>query len=222
MPRTALLVGASGLVGRYCLDGLLDDRDYGSVTVLGRRALEREHTKLRQHVIDFDRPDSFRQLAGGDDVFCCLGTTIRKAGSRAAFRRVDFAYPLSIAEAALGQGARQFLMVTALGASPGAAAFYSRVKGEVEQAVARLAYRSVHVFRPSLLVGERAEFRLVERLATVALAPLSVVLVGPLRRYRPVRADVVAACMIATAKRDIAGVHTHESDRIAAEGGRET
>jgi uncharacterized protein YbjT (DUF2867 family) len=212
--RTALLVGASGLVGGHCLDALLADPAYTAVTVLGRRELGRQHAKLRQRVVDFDRQEEIGRAAAGDDVFCCLGTTIRTAGSQAAFRRVDFEYPVAVASAAAAAGARQLLIVSALGANPGAATFYSRVKGEVERAVAALRFRGVCVFRPSLLLGKREEFRLLERAALLVAAPLSLVLQGPLRRYRPIAASTVGAFMVRTAHRDLTGVHVFESEQI--------
>lgn len=219
-PRTALIVGASGLVGGHCLDVLLADAAYANVTALGRRLVARTDAKLRQHVIDFTRPAGFGKLMAADDVFCCLGTTIRTAGSPDAFRRVDFGVPVAVAEAAVGQGARQFLVVSAVGASTRAPAFYSRVKGEMEETVARLPFRGVHIFRPSLLLGHREEFRPAERVAILALAPISLALVGPLRRYRPIAASTVAAGMVETAKRDAAGVHVHEFDSITAAAAR--
>lgn len=214
--RTALLVGATGLVGRHCLGALLADPDYAAVTVLARRPLSESHPKLHSHVIDFDEPGDVGPRARGQDVFCCLGTTIRKAGSREAFYKVDFTYPVSIAEAALANAAEQFLIVSATGAGVRARAFYSRVKGEVEAAVARMPFRAVHIFRPSLLVGDRDEFRLGERLALALSAPMSFLLKGRLRRYAPIEAATVASCMVRTARQALSGVRVFESEMIAA------
>jgi uncharacterized protein YbjT (DUF2867 family) len=211
---TALVVGASGLVGSHCLTHLLADPAVESVVVLGRRPLAVVHPKLRVHVVDFGRPATFPALHGVGDVFCCLGTTIRKAGSREAFARVDRDYPIAIAEAALAHAARQFLIVSALGADANARTFYSRVKGDVEAAISSMPFEAVHIFRPSLLRGDRREFRLAERLALRIAVPLSSVLVGRLRRFRPIHAEHVAACMVATAKRAQRGVHVYESEAI--------
>lgn len=216
MARTALLVGATGLVGGYCLDALLGDPEYLAVSVLGRRVVPRQHSKLRQHVVDFDHGDSYRDAVLADDVFCCLGTTIAKAGSQQAFRKVDFGYPVAIAKAAVAQGARQFLMVSAVGARSNAAAFYSRVKGEVEDAVRALPFHAVCLFRPSLLVGPRHESRPAERAAIVTARALSFAMVGGLRRFRPIDARTVAICMVTIAKRQLAGVHVFESEQIAS------
>jgi uncharacterized protein YbjT (DUF2867 family) len=214
--RTALVVGASGLIGSACVSRLLDDPLYDAVVVLGRRAPRQPHPKLRSHIIDFDQPAQWAALAVADDVFCCLGTTIKKAGTQDAFRKVDYTYSMAVATAARANGARNFLLVSALGAHPRALAFYSRVKGELELAVSNLGYPAVNIFRPSLLVGEREEARAAEHVGLIVGKMLSVILVGPLRRYRPIRGDVVAACMIATAKRERPGRHVFESEQIAA------
>ncbi len=211
MTRTALVAGASGLVGGHLLRLLLEDRDYERVTSLGRRELPLTHKKLAQRVVDFDRLAEVADVPRVHDVFCCLGTTIRKAGSQEAFRKVDYGYPLELARVAVRHRASQFLLVTALGANPGSRIFYNRVKGEVEEAVKRLQFDGIHIFRPSLLVGKRAESRPAERL-TVALVPLvSWAFVGPLRAYRPIRADRVARAMVRVAKEAGRGVHVYES-----------
>ncbi len=211
MTRTALVAGASGLVGGHLLRLLLEDRDYERVTSLGRRELPLTHKKLAQRVVDFDRLAEVADVPRVHDVFCCLGTTIRKAGSQEAFRKVDYGYPLELARVAVRHRASQFLLVTALGANPGSRIFYNRVKGEVEEAVKRLQFDGIHIFRPSLLVGKRAESRPAERL-TVALVPLVAwAFVGPLRAYRPIRADRVARAMVRVAKEAGRGVHVYES-----------
>ena len=215
-PRTARVGGATGLVGAECVARLLDDSEYGSVVVLARRPLQRAHPKLRAHVIDFDDPPRWQALVSADAVFCCLGTTIRKAGTQEEFRRVDYGYAMAVATAARAHDAGQFLLVSALGAHPRAAAFYSRVKGELEAAVSNLGFPSVAIFRPSLLLGERGEYRRAEHLAIVFGRAASPLLAGPLRRYRPIEARTVAACMVKTARRPTPGVRVFESERIAA------
>jgi uncharacterized protein YbjT (DUF2867 family) len=151
-----------------------------------------------------------------DDVFCCLGTTIRAAGSREAFRGVDFGYVVGAAQAAAENGARQLLLISAVGADPGSRVFYSRVKGEVEDAVGELPFRGTQIFRPSLLLGKREQFRLGERIAALALPLVSFLLVGPARKYRPIKASAVAAAMLKVATTEPPGVNVFESNRIAA------
>jgi uncharacterized protein YbjT (DUF2867 family) len=219
--RTALLLGATGLVGGHCLDLLLNDAAYSKVLTLGRRLLAREHQKLEHHVIDFERLTEFASLISAQDVFCCLGTTIKKAGSKENFRRVDFTYQYEVARLASQQRAEQLLLISSLGADARSSIFYNRVKGELEDAVSKLAFDGVHIFRPSLLLGERAEFRLGERVAELPMRYVSFLMVGPLRKYRPVTARAVALAMLKIAKEHPAGVNIFESDRIRAMSGNQ-
>src|SRR5687768_15734091 len=183
-PRTALLAGATGLVGSHVLPLLLTDDAWSHVVTLGRRPSPIQHPKLEQPIVDLGALDAMGGLPRADDVFCCLGTTIKQAGSQEGFRRVDYDFVVGLARAGL--------RVSAIGADPSSRVFYSRVKGEAEAAVRQLPYRGVQIFRPSLLLGERAEFRMGERLATIAAPLLKLPLVGRLRRYRPIEAAAVA------------------------------
>lgn len=211
--RSALLLGATGLVGSHCLDLLLESGRYRSVRVLSRSPVERKHRKLEVVRMELDSMEERPELFRVDDVFCCLGTTMSRAGSEEAFRRVDHDYPLRAAELAAAEGADQFLLVSAIGADPQSRIFYNRVKGEVEAAVKRLPFRAVWVVRPSLLLGERAELRLGEKLASAVAVPLSPLLIGRLRRYRPVAGRDVARAMLRLAlEGDTGGVV--ESDEI--------
>jgi uncharacterized protein YbjT (DUF2867 family) len=191
--RTALLLGATGLVGSFLLRRLLESDAYTRVTVWVRRKLEQAHPKIRCEVVNFERLHERRIEA--EDVFCCLGTTIKKAGSQAAFRQVDYDYPVALAIAAAGGGARRLLVVSALGAHPDSRVFYSRVKGEMEIAVKAAGVPTTIFFRPSLLSGPRQEVRRGERIGEAigkVLGPL-------LGKYRPIHADFVAAAMLKAA-----------------------
>jgi len=210
--RTTLIAGASGLIGAHLLNRLLAHQSYARVEILVRRALPISHAKLIQRVVDFDRLNA--EAAAVDTVFCCLGTTIKQARSQAAFRRVDHDYPLTLAERAKAAGVQRFLMVSALGADAHSSLFYSRVKGETERDIAALGLPKVLFMRPSLLLGERRDGRVGEKLAAVlgrAFAPL---LIGALRKYRPIAADDVAAAMIYAAGHDLHSGPV-ESDEIA-------
>jgi uncharacterized protein YbjT (DUF2867 family) len=153
--RTALLVGASGLVGGLLLRQLLEAPEYGRVIVLGRRPLGWSHPKLIELVVDVAALDRVAAEVRGDDAFCCLGTTIRQAGSRAAFRAVDHTAVLAFAWLARRQGAEQFFVVSSLGANDRSRVFYSRVKGEMEEALSALGFATLVIARPSLLAGDR-------------------------------------------------------------------
>jgi uncharacterized protein YbjT (DUF2867 family) len=208
--RRALIIGATGLVGSNLVDALLADDHWSRVTALVRRPLERPEPKFNALVVDFAQLDGSAWPAV-DDVFCCLGTTIRAAGSRGAFRRVDHQYPLDVARMTLARGARQFLFVSAMGADPRASVFYSRVKGELERDVAALPFRAVVALRPSLLAGDRSERRLGEGLALALLTPLRGIVP---RNVRPVAAIAVARAMVAFAKRELQGFHVVTNGEI--------
>lgn len=212
--RTALLLGATGLVGGHCLEMLLQDEHYTHVETVGRRPAARVHRKLKQHVIDFKTLKVQTNQIKADDVFCCLGTTIKNAGSREAFRKVDYEYPLEVATVASANGAEQFLLVSSLGANARSSMFYSRVKGEIEAAVSALPFDGVQIFRPSLLLGERKERRTGERVAEMSLKLFAFMLRGSFKKYRAVEAVTVAAAMIRVAKQHPKGINIFESDQI--------
>jgi uncharacterized protein YbjT (DUF2867 family) len=218
MARSALLLGATGLVGSELLSLLLADGEYRQVTVLVRRNLAVANPKLVQRIADFDNLAKVGDAFAVDDVFCCLGTTIKKAGSQEAFRKVDYTYPLESAKLAVQQGAKQYLIITALGANAQSAIFYNRVKGEVEEAIEQLPLNGFHIFRPSLLLGDRQESRLGEQIASVVMRPLGFLLAGPLKKYRGIPARTVARAMLRTAKQNLTGSHAYDSDVIQEMG----
>ena len=209
--RTALVAGATGLTGKHLLEFLLADERYASVCALVRKATLQAHPKLSEHVIDFE---SLGKLPKADDAFCCLGTTIKKAGSQAAFRKVDFDYVINFAAAAKAAGAKRFLVVSALGANAKSSVFYNRVKGEMENALKAMNFESLHIFRPSFLLGERAEARVGERLGIAVFSALAPLMIGPARKIRPVEAKAVARAMVLAANGGVLGVEVIESDEI--------
>lgn len=214
--RTALLLGATGLIGSHCLDLLLADDAYQTVTTLGRRPLDREHAKLTHHVIDLAELNVHRALCSAQDVFCCLGTTMKQAGSKAAFRKVDFEYPYEAARLASEHGSEQYLLISSLGANTRSLFFYSRVKGEVEKAIADLPFRGVYIMRPSLLTGHRTVARAGEKVSEKILKAFSFALKGPFRVYRPIAGRTVAKAMIAVAKQQAGGMTIFDSAQIQA------
>jgi uncharacterized protein YbjT (DUF2867 family) len=202
----AVIAGATGLVGGALVRRLAEDGAWREVRALVRQRLPPELAgpKVVPIEVDYARLEPPSPWAAADHVFCALGTTMRQAGSREAFRQVDLEYPLALARAARAQGARHFLLVSSLGAAAGSRFFYNRVKGEVEQAVSALGFRSVTIARPSLLVGRRAEPRPGEQLGKLlgVLAPPS---------WRPVPATRVAEALVRAAKRDEPGIRILEN-----------
>jgi len=213
--KSALIAGATGLVGSQCLARLLSEPAYERVIALVRRPLPHDDPRLDQRVIDFDRLGaSGTTFPAATDVFCCLGTTMKKAGSQEAFRLVDFTYVVGLAAQSLEHGARQFLLISSIGANRSSAAFYTRVKGETEAAIAALPFEGRQIFRPSILVGERAENRPAERAGIVAMKGAAFLLLGPLRKYRPIAAATVAEAMVRVALKAPRGVNIYESNEI--------
>jgi len=216
MTRSAWIAGATGMVGSLLVDALLEGSTFDAVVTLGRRPLDRSHPKLTQATVDFAALDP-ASLPPVTDAFCALGTTIKKAGGREAFRAVDHDAVLAFARAARARGASRFYVVTALGADAGSLVFYNRVKGEVEEALRAMGFEALAIARPSLLVGERAESRPGERLAialTSALKPL----LKPFAS-RPIEGAVVARALRAIADAPPTGARVYLSGELQALGG---
>ena len=208
MPSVAL-VGATGLVGRHCLEQLAAEPAFERIVVVVRRRFaEAMAPRVEGHVFDFADLEAHAGAFAVDQVICALGTTIRAVGgSRERFRDVDYGIPLRVAHLARKAGARHFLLVSAAGASATSRVFYLRVKGELEDALRSLGFRSLTIVRPSLLLGDRGEFRLGEEVAK----RLGWLVPG---RYRPVQARDVARALVTAAKRDEPGMHIIESSDV--------
>ena len=219
--RQAIVAGGTGLIGGFLLRHLVADPRYARVVALTRRPLDDiASPKLENLVTDFDALE--QSLANKDltvdDAYCALGTTIKIAGSQAAFRKVDHDYILAFAKAAKARGAKRFLLVSAIGADAKSQIFYSRVKGETEQAIGALGFDALHVFRPGMLIGSRGEKRPVEEIGAVVAPFFNALMLGPARPYRSIPAETVAAAMVAAAWNDIPGrqIHTYdEMERLA-------
>jgi uncharacterized protein YbjT (DUF2867 family) len=209
MTRTALVAGATGLIGELLLRQLASRKEYSEIRVIGRRPPAHEAAKFTFVMSDFANLDALGAALAVDDVYCCLGTTIRKAGSAAAFERVDYHMVVDLARAAHKAGAKRFIVVSAVGSSLKSPAPYSRVKARMEQAVSGVAFEAVHILRPSLLLGDRAERRPAERAAQILAPLLSPLMIGPLKKYRAVPAREVASAMIHLALEGGAGTHVH-------------
>jgi uncharacterized protein YbjT (DUF2867 family) len=187
--KTVWVAGATGLVGRETLRGLLADQEFARVVAWTRRPTELRDPRLDERVVDFEQLDAAFTGSLADAAVCCLGTTRRQAGSKARFRRVDYEYVLAFARAAQRAGVKHFVVVTALGANPRSLMFYNRVKGELEQSLNALGFETLSIVRPSLLLGERNERRVAERL----FAPVARILPS---RYRAIEARTVARAIV--------------------------
>lgn len=219
--KTAILFGGSGLVGGFCLDLLLESPIYSRVLSFGRKKLKKEHEKLEQHIIDFDRLTEAKKLIRGNDLFCSLGTTIKKAGSQEAFRKVDFEYPKEIATIAAQNGVNQLILVSASGANSKSNIFYNQVKGELEDAVKELPFWGIHILRPSLLLGKREESRPLERLGILVSKSIGFLVGDLLGKYQPVKAVDVAKSMVLEAQSLEGGIKRLTSDAMVKIGKKE-
>lgn len=205
--KTALLVGATGLIGKQLLELLEKDANYNKVIVLTRKPLV-VSGNCENRVVNFDALEESFDSIKADDVFCCLGTTMKVAGSKEAFTKVDYSYPLSVAKLSRSQGAQQYLLVSALGASKNSTIFYNKVKGEVEESIRQLGYTGYHIFRPSLLLGDRKEARSGEDAAKVFLKVFGFLVPA---KWKGIEARKVAYAMLHFAKESRPGIFIHES-----------
>lgn len=194
--KTALLFGASGLIGTYLLDELVNNETYTKIKVFGRKKHEYESVKIDMHVIEFDKPDDFADLIKGDDLFCCLGTTVKNAGSKEAAKIIDFDYPVRIARIAEQNSIKNFLVVSSLGANPKSASFYLKSKGMMEEAIRHLSFESCYSLRPSMLLGKRNEFRFGEAIGKIFFILFGWLMLGKLKRFKAVHGKDVAKVMV--------------------------
>lgn len=209
--KTALIAGATGLVGGKLLELLLQSTRYEKVIAITRQPIGITHSKLDNVISNIDQLLEHRDKLIADDVYCCVGTTIRKAGTQEAFKKVDFDFPLSLAQLTLQSGATQYLVVSALGADVNSKFYYNRIKGEVEQALKKVGFPTLHVFRPSLLLGQRTEDRAGEDAAKFFFKWFGFLVP---KKYKAIEAGQVAAVMLKEAAKDLRGEFTHESSAM--------
>ena len=195
MKKTALIIGATGLVGSCLLRQLLEDDDYSQIKVFGRRLPQTEHPKLKGFIVDFDHPDSWSHELKGDVLFSTLGTTLKKAGTKANQYMVDYTYQYETAKSAAQNNVAVFVLVSSIGANPDSQVFYSRIKGELDAEVMDLGFRNIFILRPSGLIGDREEERAGENMM-IKVTNVLCWLIPFLRKYKPIPAETVASAMI--------------------------
>lgn len=210
----AIVIGATGLIGKELVGQLLEKEEFDKVVTLVRKSSGVSHKKLEEVVIDFDEQSSYSKYLTADVLFCALGTTIKKAGSQEAFRKIDFQYVVDFASVAAKNGVKRFSVVSSLGSKSDTSNFYLRTKGEMEKAISTLNFESVYIFRPSLLLGERQETRTGEKIAEFLFKIIGFGFVGKLKRYNPVQGAAVAKAMINTGISGKHGFNIVESEMI--------
>jgi uncharacterized protein YbjT (DUF2867 family) len=215
-PRVALLAGASGFVGNFALDALLEASDVSRVFAVTRRPLGREHPRLANRIVQFDRIETQLKGLTCHLAFCCLGTTIRQAGSEQAFRQVDVDAVMAFARAAKAAQAQRFVVLSSVGADPKSKNFYLRTKGEMELALATVGFPSLDILQPGLLLGWRREMRPLELAARVVMPIVNPFLFGAREPYRGISARTVAAAMVGAARVARRGVQRYTYSGIEA------
>lgn len=212
---TAIIAGATGFIGNFLMEILLQSPEYQKVKVLVRKPLNITHPKLVECVVSFDDKNSLSNCMDKEDVvFCCLGTTMKIAGSKEAFYKVDYTYPAYLGEIAKQKGINHFLIVTAGGSSEKSLFYYSQVKGKIENYLQSLRLECLQIFRPSLLMGERKDHRTGERFAQIVMSFLNVLMIGPLKRGRGIHGKTVAESMYRHSLENKKGTFIYESEQI--------
>lgn len=216
MGKSAVIAGATGLVGKSLLEQLLADEYYDRIVVLTRRDISSPDKRTKVIVANFDELYEYSDQVSANHYYCCLGTTMKKAGSKEAFYKVDYTYPLEFAKIAQKDPAfEQFHIVSAVGANPNSVIYYNNVKGQLEEGLKTLGLRSLHIYQPSLLLGDREEFRFFEEAAKFFTKTLSFFMVGSGgRKLFAIEASKVAKAMILMAKDGKEGVHAYSSRLI--------
>jgi uncharacterized protein YbjT (DUF2867 family) len=212
--KTAIIAGPTGLVGEKLLNQLLADPAYIRVVAVARKPMEITNDKLEQRVIDFENLPEVLDGLNADNGFCCLGTTIKVAGSKEKQHRIDHDYVIEFAKACYKAGVMKFAVVSSIGANSSSSNFYLRVKGEMEADLKKIPFRGLYILQPSLLMGKRGEYRAGEKAATMIMKSLNPLLVGGLKKYRGIQAASVAACMIRVVKTELTGIRVISSNEI--------
>jgi len=210
----AIVAGASGLIGSSLLNILLDQPGYDEVLILVRKELALRHSKLTQAIVNFDKVNDYSDLITGAAIFCCLGSTRKKTPDLNLYRRIDHDYPIELAKIAALNGVRQYHLVSALGADASSSNFYTKMKGETEDDIRNIGLKSLHIYRPSLLTGDRREHRFAEKVFVAAMKLINPLLIGGLKKYRSIPATTVAMAMYKQSLKNEEGVFIYPSDQI--------
>lgn len=210
---TAVVFGSSGLTGRFLTELLVKDNRYSSILLFVRKEIKVYHGKIKQIIFNPDNLDSVLNEIKGDQVFCCVGTTIKKAGSKESFLETDYKLIVAIARATSDNGIPVITFISSIGANPESRNFYLNTKGLTENAIKVLKFETFNILRPSLLLGLRPEYRQMEEFSKSMLKFLGFLMVGRFKKYRPIHAETVARAMIKVAN-DNHGINIIESDKI--------
>jgi uncharacterized protein YbjT (DUF2867 family) len=214
MPHKVILVGASGLIGSHLLKLLVESPEISEILVILRKPLNLSNSKVLELIINFEELESFSDDIKGDIIFCCLGTTKAATPDRKLYRKIDLEYPIRLATIGLKNAIKQFHIVSSLGADIKSSNSYLKLKGELEEKLKALAIESLHLYQPSLLSGNRKDYRPGEKLAINAFKFINPLLIGPLRKYRSIEAEKVALAMFKQSLKQLKGTYIYPSIQI--------
>lgn len=210
--KTAIVIGATGLVGGQLLLQLLKDKRFEKVVVLARKSTHITHEKLEEHVVDFDASDSWKKLITGDVLYSAMGTTLRAAGSKEAQYKVDYTYQYQVAKIAAANNVKEYVLVSAAGSSPDSKIFYSKMKGELERDIKKLPFETIHIIRPGMLAGHRREARTGENIGVSVMNFIA--MIPGLSKLKPIQGKEVAQAMINATFRQVHGIHTYTMGEV--------
>jgi uncharacterized protein YbjT (DUF2867 family) len=215
--QTAVVIGATGMIGELVVRQLINDADFTKVRLLVRKVVPYRDRKVEVEIVDFKNKEEIRQKLGqGDCIICCVGTTQAKVkGDKAAYRKIDFDIPVDVAKAGLANGFHNFLIVSAIGANAGSGNFYLQLKGETEDALKQLQYPSLHIFQPSVLMGHRKESRPMEKILQAIMPAFSIFLAGKLKKYKPIEGQTVAKAMVNASKLNHHGTQVYSFEQMS-------
>ena len=211
--KTAILLGATGLIGTELLNQLLLDDNYEQIKTFARRTSGISHPKLTELIIDFDKPEAWIGRVTGDVLFSMLGTTIKKAGNNKTYYKTDYTYQYQMAEAAVRNKVENYVLISAAGANANSRMFYNKMKGELDRDVQDLAFKHISIIRPSFLDGDRKESRLGEKIGII-VTRLITLIIPFTRKYRPIHASVVARAMRNAVQRNNGKVNVYELEAV--------
>jgi len=218
--KTAIVFGATGLIGSLLLQHLCESPVYSQVITFSRKSIHFNHPKLKEVFNYFTDLSSIKKSLHGDDLFCCIGTTIKKAGSQENFRKIDFEMPVQLAKMAEENKIKGFFVVSSIGADSRSSNFYLRTKGEMEKEVLDCNIPKIAVVRPSMLLGKRNEFRFGEEVGKIIMKSFSFLIQGKYRKYRAIKAETVAKALILIANDDSCDQDIYESDELIEIAGK--
>lgn len=214
MAKTAIITGASGLIGSKLLTMLLHNKEYDKVVSLGRKKLKIKHAKLTQQVVDFEDPETYELYMQGDVFFCCLGTTQKQTPDKNSYYKIDHDFPVSLANSASKVGIQQFHFISAIGANRSSSNFYLKTKGETEDDLKKAGLACLIIYQPSLLTGRRKKQRFGERMAAIIMKVINPFLMGGLKKYRSIAAFTVAKAMLNQSLKEKKGVSVYTTNQI--------